>query len=307
MTRPVTNARWAKGNLHTHTTRSDGDTAPEHVASWYEAHGYDFLCLSDHDHLTILEAPASVRARWPLLVRGQEVTSRSVNVHVNGYGLGKEVQAAEGLGVLETLQTNISRIREAGGIASVNHPNYKWALSEAELLKADGYTFVEVFNGHAMANNHGGGGRSGHIEIWDRLLSAGKQVWGIAADDAHHFQDEFAAERANPGRGWVQVRTARLTESAILTAMQKGDFYASTGVRLSELRVSPEEIVLEIDPEPDALYTTVFTCQAGAVVHSADGLTARYRPSRLDSYVRATVYSSRGARAWTQPLFLRAL
>jgi hypothetical protein len=298
-------SRWAKGNLHTHTTRSDGDTEPGHVAEWYHAHGYDFLCLSDHDHLTILEAPPSERSRWPLLIRGQEVTSRAVNVHVNGFGLGGAVEALEGHDdVLKTLQTNIDRIRAAGGLASVNHPNFKWAVSEHDLKQATGYTFMEVFNGHPMTNNHGGGGRAGTVDLWDRLLSAGKTVWGIATDDAHHLQGEFAPDRANPGRGWVQVRTEKLTEEAVLEAMEKGDFYASTGVKLLELRASRDEIIIEIDPETDARYTTSFTCQNGGEVHSADGLSARYRPSRLDRYVRATVRSSRGALAWTQPVFL---
>ncbi len=27
---------WLKGNIHTHTTNSDGDSSPDHVASWYK-------------------------------------------------------------------------------------------------------------------------------------------------------------------------------------------------------------------------------------------------------------------------------
>jgi hypothetical protein len=42
-------ARWYKGNLHTHTYWSDGDDFPEMVADWYKSHGYDFLALSDHN------------------------------------------------------------------------------------------------------------------------------------------------------------------------------------------------------------------------------------------------------------------
>ena len=46
------NLRWYKGNTHTHTTESDGDTPPEEVALWYRDHGYNFLVLSDHNVLT---------------------------------------------------------------------------------------------------------------------------------------------------------------------------------------------------------------------------------------------------------------
>ena len=44
-----------KGNIHTHTTKSDGDEDPIKVTSWYKEHGYDFLVLTDHSHRTILD------------------------------------------------------------------------------------------------------------------------------------------------------------------------------------------------------------------------------------------------------------
>lgn len=303
---PMTNKHWAKGNLHTHSTNSDGDIAPEHVADWYAAHGYDFLSITDHDHLTIIEQSSNGSSKWPLLVRGQEVTSRDVNVHVNAFGIGYPVQSATGLSVVETLQRNVDAIRAAGGLASINHPNFRWAFDHRELSRVSGYALLEVFNGHDKANNEGGGGRPSTSSIWDRLLSARKRVWGIAVDDAHHFTEEFSCNRANPGRGWVAARVERLNEAEVLAALDAGDFYASSGPRIAELHTSHKEIVLEIDPgeEPDALYTTTFTGLNGAEIYSANGTTARYRPSRLDTYVRTTVSSSRGTRAWVQPIFM---
>ncbi len=46
---PRPEAKWWKGNLHTHTLRSDGDEFPEVVVEWYKSHGYHFLALSDHN------------------------------------------------------------------------------------------------------------------------------------------------------------------------------------------------------------------------------------------------------------------
>jgi len=40
---------WYKGNLHTHTTQSDGRLTPEEAIRWYEQNGYDFVALTDHD------------------------------------------------------------------------------------------------------------------------------------------------------------------------------------------------------------------------------------------------------------------
>ena len=40
--------RFYRGNLHTHSNRSDGELPPEEVIAAYRAQGYDFLALTDH-------------------------------------------------------------------------------------------------------------------------------------------------------------------------------------------------------------------------------------------------------------------
>ena len=52
-TAPVeTGSRWYKGNTHTHTLNSDGDSTPDDVVRWYREHGYQFLVLTDHNFVT---------------------------------------------------------------------------------------------------------------------------------------------------------------------------------------------------------------------------------------------------------------
>jgi hypothetical protein len=49
--------RWYKGNTHTHTLNSDGDSTPDDVVRWYRENGYNFLVLTDHTSTdAILEA-----------------------------------------------------------------------------------------------------------------------------------------------------------------------------------------------------------------------------------------------------------
>ena len=48
---------WYKGNTHTHTLNSDGDSTPEDVVRWYREHEYNFLVLTDHNFLTNVEGP----------------------------------------------------------------------------------------------------------------------------------------------------------------------------------------------------------------------------------------------------------
>ena len=307
----MTSKTWLKGNLHTHTTNSDGDASPEHVSEWYHEHGYDWLCLSDHNHLTILEGSKAEKSKWPLLVHGEEVTSRQSDgpVHVNGYGITELVEASDSTDIVTAMRENVERIIAAGGMASINHPNFRWAFDDGAMMQVEGYKFMEVFNGHPNTNNVGGGGKTSTAGIWDRLLSHGRRVWGIAVDDSHHYTNEFAADRSNPGRGWVQVDADTPTEYGILEAMSRGDFYASTGVKIGDMVSNTREVNLEIDPEtePDGIqakYTTLFTGSNGRLLYESTTNSPSYKPTRLDGYVRATVYSSRGTRAWTQPVFI---
>ena len=50
-TNSQTNENWYRGNTHTHTTNSDGDSKSEDVVEWYHSHGYNFLVITDHNKL----------------------------------------------------------------------------------------------------------------------------------------------------------------------------------------------------------------------------------------------------------------
>src|SRR3954468_2964280 len=83
--------RWYKGNTHTHTVNSDGDSTPDEVVRWYREHGYNFLVLTDHNYLTSVDGLNALHGAADkfLVVRGEEVTStvQSKAVHVNGLNL----------------------------------------------------------------------------------------------------------------------------------------------------------------------------------------------------------------------------
>jgi hypothetical protein len=169
---------------------------------------------------------------------------------------------------------------------------------------------MEVFNGHPETHNAGGGGKASTDGIWDRLLSNGRRVWGIAVDDSHHYTGEFSANRSNPGRGWIQVKAAKLAQQDIYEAMSDGEFYASTGVTIGDMISNERQIKLDINPETtqsdgiQAKYTTLFTGMNGRLLYESTSLSPSYSPTRLDGYVRATVFSSKGTRAWSQPVFI---
>ena len=299
--------RWFKGNIHTHTTESDGDADPKTVVRWFRKHGYDFLVLSDHNHLTVLEYGARQRRfKRPLMIPGEEVTARikggEVPIHINGIGISRVVEAVDAGEIVPTLQANVDAIVEAGGVASINHPNYQWAFNHEHLSQVSGASMLEVFNGIPLTNSRGGPDRPSAEEIWDGVLSNGRVIWGAAADDSHHYHD-FAPDQANPGRGWLMVEATELSVDAIVDALAAGRFYASSGIYLSELRVSPDTVAIAVRQDWDQVYKSEFIGRGGARLAEEVGLTATYRVRGDEGYVRARVTGSGGAMAWTQPVF----
>ena len=138
------------------------------------------------------------------------------------------------------LQRNVDAIRKENGIPHINHPNFRWAITPDELRQVRNTKLFEIYNGHPQVNNLGGGGVPGLEEAWDAILSSGTLLYGIAVDDAHVFKQPGNPNVAGPGRGWVVVRAARLDARLLLEAMERGEFYASTGVVLDDVKAASE-------------------------------------------------------------------
>ncbi|MGQ0766181.1 MAG: CehA/McbA family metallohydrolase [Gemmatimonadota bacterium] len=298
--------RWYKGNTHAHTLNSDGDSSPDDVARWYREHGYHFLVLSDHNHLTSVDGLNALLGADEkfILIPGEEVTDRFGDrpIHVNGLQLSTFVPPQGGNSVVEVIQNNIDAIRAARGLPSLNHPNFGWAVTAADMKKLRNDRLFEVYNGHPLVNNEGGGGAQSLEEMWDEVLSSGKLLYGIAVDDAHHFKRPGDRSASTPGHGWIQVRASRLTAIDIITALDRGDFYASTGVELSSLDVSPRRISIVVKPAGTSRYTTRFIGRNGRVLATVHGPDASYDIRGDEGYVRAVVHESNGAKAWIQPV-----
>jgi hypothetical protein len=303
---PAGELRWFKGNLHTHTINSDGDSAPDAVARWYKERRYSFLALTDHNYFTDpqgLNAFLGARDRF-LLITGEEVTSRfeSKPVHVNAFRLRQTLEPAFGPSLVETVQQNVDLIRSAGAVPSLNHPNFGWAVTPAELAQVRNLKLFELYNGHPTTNDYGGGGAPGLEQTWDHVLTAGLRMWGIAVDDAHVFK-EMAPQHSNPGRGWIQVRARDLSEAALLEAIEAGEFYASTGVELASLTRSAGRLTLEVEPRDNVKYTVELIGASGKKLAESFDNKADYRLKAGEAYVRARVRDSNGQMAWTQPVF----
>ena len=160
--------------------------------------------------------------------------------------------------------------------------------------------------------NLGGTDSSGRVApsaeaLWDSLLTRGKVIFGVGDDDSHFFkpQDAENQDLARPGRAWVMVRADTLSQDAIVASLRRGDFYASTGVTLSDYRASASEMRLDIVPTGDIRYRTEFIGSGGRLLAASNSLHPRYTTTGNEGYVRARVSDSGGRKAWMQPWMVK--
>ncbi len=279
-----------------------------------------------------------------VLVPGEEVTSshRLSQIHINALNVDATIPASKGESVQATLQANLDAIIAWGKandrpvLAHLNHPNFRKSLASVNLAEMRGERFFEVYNGHRSVENERVGDRPSTEEMWDLALVArlhggagdGEPLYGIATDDAH---DHYAADAVSiPGRGWVMVRCDVVEPDAIITAMRRGDCYASSGVFLDDIRVEEGRLIVDpaavVDAGKDETLTVEFIGsrivdgepgKIGEVLARVEqplgsGTLVEYRFQGDELYVRARITSSRphprpyaeGDRemAWTQPV-----
>jgi hypothetical protein len=296
--------RWYRGNMHTHTINSDGDSPTADVVAWYKRNGYQFLVITDHNTFTD-PAPFDTNPTDSfLLIGGEEITNDKV-VHVNAIGISKAIPKQAGDSVTGLLQASIDAVRQQGGIPLINHPNFIWAFTAAEMKPLKHVGLLEIASGHPLVNTAGDGRVPAAEQMWDELLTGGMRIFGAAVDDSHNFREEFTIDRANPGRAWVAVRAGALTRDAIVAALNAGDFYASTGVQIRDIRREGDALVVELPPPGQHYrYRVVFIGAGGKVLATSYDNLARYALTGAEGYVRARVESSGSQRAWTQPLFV---
>jgi hypothetical protein len=290
-----------------------------------------------------------------LIVQSEEVTDRYLTapIHINVTHPQQPIQPQGGDSVLEVMQNNINAInaqREATGqpmMPHLNHPNFGWAVTAEEFMQLEGEKFFEVYNGHPSVRNEGDETHAGMERFWDIVLTWRLGVldlpvmYGIATDDAHHYHEE-AIGKSNAGRGWVMVRSRYLTPEHLIRAMEVGDFYASSGVRVGEINHDSKGIELSINQEKDVHYTTYFigtrkgfdpshepyragngdpvrvthrySDSVGEVFAKVNGVSPSYTYQGDEIYVRAKVVSTKRMSnpykegevecAWIQPIVL---
>jgi hypothetical protein len=279
--------RWFKGNLHTHTTQSDGDHTPEQAEAWYREHGYDFLAITDH---------------W-VLTQGHKgdgfITITGAELHGEGYHmLTLGLSALPDQALADSPQEIVNAVVAAGGQAYFAHP-YWTGQPSSHIAPIQGIHGIEVFN--SVCEKMIGKGYA--LVHWDDLLGSGRRLNGLAVDDVHW-------RHGAQGGGWVMVRAASLAEDDILDALRQGYFYASTGPSILDLRI------VSNDGMPPRLEVVCSPCSR-ITFHARGPYGQRFdappegtferascalRKEQL--YLRVECRDAQGGAAWTNPLFV---
>jgi hypothetical protein len=189
------------------------------------------------------------------------------------------------------------------------------------MIDLKGERFFEVYNGHPMVHNEGDSTHPGTEQMWDIInmayLKKGQPLLlGIGTDDSHNYH-QFGPSFSNAGRGWVMVFADALEPNTLINAMEKGDFYASSGVTLSQVKLSKNELTIEVKPEEGVNYTIEFVgvlkgSQRSTVLKRINGTNGKFKLTSGHEFVRARITSDKVKPnpykagevevAWTQPV-----
>jgi hypothetical protein len=299
------------------------------------------------EYRSLLEQPGRF-----LLIPAEEITTRFQlkPVHVNAINVRDLIAPSGAAGVMETVRVNVRAVEEQRKktgrpmLAFLNHPNFGWGVRVEEMLLEE-LRYFEVMNGHPSVRNYGDKTHPNTEKLWDIALALrlGKfkmpVLFGLGTDDAHAYH-VWGLGKTNPGRAWIMVRAPHLTAEGIVKGIEAGDFYASSGVTLDDVRRDGGTLRLKIRGEKGVVYTTQFIAtlrntpldseprlgddgepldvtrvyhpDVGKVVAETESHEPAYRITGQEWYVRARVISTKPhpnpyekgdvEMAWTQPV-----
>ena len=291
--------RFYRGNLHGHSTNSDGHWSPAEYIRQYRLNGYDFVALTDHcmeQYGYAITDTREFRSDNFTTLIGAELHPGQIESggpwHLLAVGLPLDFETLrEG----DTGASVAQRAMDADAFVAVPHPN-GFTLTVADFETLGAVHAVECYNG--VSDGDSDRGFSWHYI--DLLLHRGHRVGAIATDDTHSREDlnDFM-------RGWVYVKAESQTPEALLHALKAGHYYSSTGAQLHQVAFDGRDrLVVECSPATNIFVTDD---RAGVLGRASGALLtqAEFDLSEVSSrWLRVTVRDDAGRRAWTNPVWL---
>ena len=281
-----------RGNLHGHSSNSDGALSPEAVCNLYRDQGYDFVSVTDH-FLKVFGFPVTdtraFRSEGFTTILGAELhapmTSRGEIWHILAVGLPLDFAPPD---ESESGPELARRASEAGAYVGIPHPHwYQLQIEDGEALRAA--EAVEVYNHTSQVNADRGGG----LAFYDAMLSRGRRLNCIAVDDSHMDADDTFG-------GWVMVKSEQNAPEALLAALKAGEFYSSQGPEIHQIRFEDDHVVIRCSPAKSVML--VGPASRNVRVHGHNLTSARLKFEIFrNGWCRAVVVDKCGRRAWSNP------
>jgi hypothetical protein len=309
--------KFYKGNLHTHTTRSDGRKDPEDVAREYRERGYDFLAITDHniyaDFKHLDRADFVMLPGMEINAPPQEGSDTEYHFLALPGTAGMRGNAAlppyehdfrlelEPLHTSEYLQSVIDDAIRRGYWITLNHP-YWSRVEYDQILALRNISAIEVYNFCSSVLENTGES----FQCWDAVLRRGVRMLGTSADDAHHFFPENSGGYDAFG-GYVMVKAASLSLDDITAALVAGSFYGSAGgPEIYEFYVDGGYIHLQCSPAARVYFGGRARHMRWKLADPGGPLVTEFvSPLRGDElYVRAECFDRSGKKSFTNPIWL---
>ncbi len=294
--------RFWRGNLHTHSTLSDGALAPGDVVQAYKNAGYDFMMLSDHFldryHWPVADTRAFRSNNFTTII-GSELHAPETKVgelwHIIGAGLPLDFP---GCSKNETGAQVAERAAEAGAFIGIAHPAWSQLTMEDSRAIACAHA-VEVYNHGCFVESDRGDG----WYLLDQMLTEGRRLTAFATDDAHFKTDDAFG-------GWVQVKADSLDPDTLLTALKKGDYYSSQGPVIYDMELEGTELHVTCSPANTIVAICGNSRTAGRTGKSITSATVDLKKCEegwllreRSPWFRVSVIDGAGKRAWSNPIW----
>ena len=291
--------RFYKGNLHTHSTRSDGKLDPQEVCRRYAERGYDFLWLSDH-FLSVYDFPIAdtrdYRTESFTTILGAELHAMTTDFgelwHMLAVGLPADFAATH---ADETAQQLADRAIAAGAFVAIAHPEW-YGLSLADALTLNSVHAVEVYNHTSQIHS----GRGGGAYFLDLLLTSGRQINALACDDAHW--NVPGDDNRDAFGGWVVVKAEANQPDALVAALKAGHYYSTQGPSIGAMRRETDDLVVETSACQQIILAGPHSL---SVYASGEGIQSARLPLErfAGKWGRLMVIDKAGLIAWSNPMW----
>jgi hypothetical protein len=292
---------WLKGNVHAHSTQSDGKLTATELLEGYANEGYDFISITDHDLYATYTHPTL------LCIPGAEASGFFADkpIHINLLQIGETLLFEEGhrFTVKDEKETRslIERCQEEYLIV-LNHP--AWSLLNFEdIASVEGLSGIEVSNYSTEALN----GVEGSVHLWESGLRRGKRWLAFGGDDNHNgFASATGwpfsnAERDSFG-SWIMANAAERSQPALMEALSLGNFYTTEGPEIHSFAVIDGSVHVRCSPVNRIIIKGE---RRNFVRRLGEGMTELVAPLNGESrFVRLECTDGEGRSAYSNPIWL---